>query len=81
MADDSMWGKKGRGGSYAGWTKQRHAPSSYAMTDQQKKVRAAGRDVGKKCGGKTGSDFTQCRADVMEDHFPPKSTYRSSLGK
>lgn len=69
MADDSMWGKKGRGGSYAGWTKQRRAPSSYAMTPQQKKVRDAGRDVGKECKDKKGSDYTECRTDVMRKHF------------
>ena len=66
MADDSMWTKKGRGGSYSGWKKERHAPKSYAITEQQKLVRAAGRDVGKTCRGKKGSEFTECRSDLHE---------------
>ena len=69
MADDSMWGKKGRGGSYAGWTKQRHAPSGYTRTAQQKKVAEAGREVGVECKGKTGATFKTCRSDVMRKHF------------
>jgi hypothetical protein len=69
MVDDSMWTKKGRGGSYAGWKKERHAPSSYAVTSQQKKVRDAGRDVGATCKGKKGSAFKECRSDVMRKHF------------
>lgn len=69
MADDSMWGKKGRGGSYAGWTKQRHAPSAYTRTTAQKKVAEAGREMGKECKGKTGSAFKECRSDVMRKHF------------
>ena len=70
MVDDSMWTKKGRGGSYSGWKKERHAPRSYPITPQQKKVREAGRDVGKTCKGKSGSAFTECRTEVMEKHFP-----------
>ena len=66
---DSNWSKKGRGGSYAGWTKAREAPSKYAKTPQQKKIAAAGREVGKTCKGKTGSAFKECRIEVLEKLF------------
>lgn len=66
---DSNWSKKGRGGSYKGWTKAREAPSKYARTAQQKKIAAAGRTVGKECKGKTGADFKECRIEVLEKLF------------
>lgn len=66
---ESNWSKKGKGGSYAGWTKAREAPSKYAKTPQQKKVAAAGRAVGKECKGKVGSAFKECRIDVLAEHF------------
>ena len=61
--------KQGRGGSYEGYYKVRQSPKPYPLTDQQKKVRNAGREVGKECKGKTGADFRECRADVMTKHF------------
>ena len=66
---ESNWNKKGKGGSYKGWTKSREAPSQYAKTDAQKKIAAAGRAVGKACKGKTGSAFKECRVDVLAEHF------------
>ena len=65
----SNWIKKGNGGSYKGWVKQREAPRSYAKTSQQKKIAAAGRAVGKECGGKKGSAFKECRIEVLEKLF------------
>ena len=63
------WSKEGQGGSYEGWSKARQAPRKYKTTDAQKKIAAAGRDVGKTCKGKVGSAFKECRVDVLAQHF------------
>ena len=63
------WMKQGRGGSYEGYFKMRDSPKDYPITPQQKKVRDAGREVGKECKGKIGADFKECRSDIMTKHF------------
>ncbi|MGI0150182.1 MAG: hypothetical protein ACREDF_11710 [Thermoplasmata archaeon] len=72
----SPWMRRGNAGSnaiapgsYGGYYRQRRAPSSYPTTPQQRKVGQAGREVGKQCKGKKGSDFFRCRHDAIAGVF------------
>jgi len=72
----SAWKKEGQvsttpeaPGSYGGWVKGRKAPRKTPKTDQQKKIAAAGRAVGKECKGKEGSEFRTCRHEVLDKLF------------
>lgn len=70
------WAKPGKTGSdpvfpgsFGGYEKRRSRPSGYSTTSQQHKIGGAGREVGAKCKGKAGSDFKQCRHEVMKRAF------------
>ena len=45
--------------------KIRKDPSEYPETEQQKKIRVAGKVVGSVCRGKKKKDFFQCRHEVL----------------
>ncbi len=57
-------------GSYFNYIRERRPPSRYPDTVWQRAIADAGRDAGKACRGKTGSEFYECRADVLRMHFP-----------
>lgn len=70
------WQKEGRTGSdpefpgsYGGWVKPRRIAKVTSRTSQQKAIGEAGRAVGAKCKGKTGSEFKTCRHTVLAEHF------------
>ena len=70
------WVKPGRKGadpqapgSYGDYEYRRGSPKAYKKTEMQKKIAGAGREVGEKCKGKTGSDFKLCRSDIMRAKF------------
>jgi len=75
------WGKEGAvssdpmfPGSYKGYTYNRPAPNTQTekyknVKEQQKKIGDAGRAIREKCKGKTGTDFTICRSEVLDTIF------------
>jgi len=67
-----FWGKPGQvsgnstfPGGYKGYMYFRDAPDEYPKTPQQKKIGELGREIGEKCAGKHGADFTACRAEIL----------------
>ncbi len=74
---ESRWFRRGRRasnplapGSYGGWIRERRPPSAYPDTAWQRAIADAGRDVGKACRGKRGSEWYECRSNVMRKEFP-----------
>jgi len=68
----SPWVRKGKTGSnpqapgsYGGYWRMRQAPRAYPTTSQQQKIGNAGRAVGEKCKGQTGSAFFKCRHEAI----------------
>lgn len=61
-----MVSKKGR------WIKPRKPLSNYPATEQQKKIREAGKKIGEECAGKKGTEFNICRTEVLEEFFGKK---------
>lgn len=51
------------------WMKLRKEISEYPITDQQRKVRIAGKTVSVACKGKKGKDFVKCRIDTLQCVF------------
>lgn len=51
------------------WMKLRKEISEYPVTNQQRKVRVAGKTVGAVCKGKKGKEFVKCRVDVLQCVF------------
>lgn len=47
------------------WTKMRKEIADYPETEQQKKVKVAGKVVGLVCKGKRGQEFRSCRTEVL----------------
>jgi len=73
---EGKWQKEGKTGStpeapgsYGGWVKPRRTPAKGTKTAQQRMIGEAGRAVGTKCKGKTGSDFRTCRHEVLDSLF------------
>lgn len=67
---NSQWIKIGAGGSYDGWVKVRNTKKHKGgKTAAQSRIAEAGRQVAKECKGKKGSDFTSCRAEVVQKFF------------
>ena len=56
------------------WVKVRKPPSEYPETEQQKKIKVAGKVVGLVCKGKKKKDFVQCRHDVLACVFEKDTT-------
>jgi len=51
------------------WIKERKRPAPRKKTEHQKKVAKAGKLVGKRCKGKKGTEYRQCRHEVMKEVF------------
>jgi len=60
-----VWAKAGAGGSYRGYKYERAAPKDYQTTAHQKDIGSKGRQMGEKCKGKKGAEFTTCRHEVL----------------
>lgn len=56
-------------GSYGDYVYMRAPPKDYDKTDQQAAVGDAGRAIAEECEGKEGSDFRQCRSEVLDSQF------------
>jgi len=51
------------------WLKIRKEIRDYPRTEQQRKVKVAGKTVGLVCKGKKGKEFVACRVDVLQCLF------------
>jgi len=51
------------------WLKIRKDIREYPQTEQQKKVKVAGKVVGLLCKGKKGQEFRTCRVEVLQCLF------------
>jgi len=51
------------------WVKPRKPISKYPKTDQQKKVKVGGELIRVVCKGKKGTEFRQCRVEVLRCAF------------
>ena len=63
VGSDPVWP-----GGYKGYVKVRAETRKYKKTPQQMKIAAAGREAAKECKGKHGSEFKECRTDIMQKH-------------
>lgn len=51
------------------WVKPRKPISDYPETNQQKKVKVAGKVVAKLCKGKKKGEFYECRHEILDCLF------------
>jgi len=55
-----------------GWVKPRKEPERGPPTEHQKRIGEAGKAIKAECTGKKGTEFRQCRRDVLRRVFHPK---------
>jgi len=61
------------------WIKLRKQMSKYPETPQQKNVKIGGSLIKTLCTGLKGSDFFQCRSDVLKCAFDDKECEQAML--
>jgi hypothetical protein len=67
--------------SSVSWVKPRKPMRKYPKTPQQKKVKVGGELIKVVCTGKKGTEFRQCRVEVLQCAFDDKKCNGSLLEK